>query len=306
MSKILTVFGATGTQGGSVVRAVSTHPQLAKEYKIRAVTRDVAKQAAQVLKKQGIEVVQADLGDKASVVKAISGSNAVFGVTNFWEKASAEVEIAQGKNLADASKEAGVQHLIWSSLPNVIEMSGGKLMDARAFDSKAAVEEYIRTLGLPATFYMSGLHMSSIRASTRKTPDRYTIAWPLTPTTAVPIIDAEVDTGNFVAAILSHPGAMLGKRISGANGWITAEQIAATIEEVSGVKTTFREISDEVFRGFFPPAMASIRGAALVNLREYSYFGPDAHADVAESLKILGQKPTSFTEYVEKNLPWVA
>lgn len=67
---------------------------------------------------------------------------------------------------------------------------------------------------------------------------------------------------------------------------MTLEAITATIEEVSGVKVVFKEISDEVFRRFLPPAIASIRGAALINLREYSYFGPDAHAGVAESLRV--------------------
>lgn len=101
MSRVLTVFGATGAQGGSVVRAISKHSRLAEEYKIRAVTRDVAKPAAKALEKQGIDVIQvrriwnctlstilirrrtqADLDDKASVFKARSGSYAVFGVTN--------------------------------------------------------------------------------------------------------------------------------------------------------------------------------------------------------------------------------
>jgi putative NADH-flavin reductase len=64
-------------------------------------------------------MVSADLNDKASVKKAIEGSAVVFGVTNYWEKMSAEVELNQGKNIVDAAKEAGVERLIWSSLPNV-------------------------------------------------------------------------------------------------------------------------------------------------------------------------------------------
>jgi nucleoside-diphosphate-sugar epimerase len=155
MSKILTVFGATGNQGGSVARAVLSHPQLSQEYRIRAITRDVTKPVAKALVEQGIEVVEvriltnrqpflvtntmmvikADLNDKRSVFNAVSGSYAVFGVTNcetlcaillfnanvlvVWETADFDKDVAQGKNIADASIEAGVQHLIWSSLPNV-------------------------------------------------------------------------------------------------------------------------------------------------------------------------------------------
>jgi uncharacterized protein YbjT (DUF2867 family) len=82
MSKIFTVFGATGNQGGSVVRHILKHPELSKQYKIRAVTRDTSKPSAVALKNQGAEVVTADLNDRDSVFKAIEGSSIVFGVTN--------------------------------------------------------------------------------------------------------------------------------------------------------------------------------------------------------------------------------
>ena len=82
MSKLLTVFGATGKQGGSVVKTILAHPTLSKQYKLRAVTRDPSKPAGEALKQQGVEVVKADLYDKDSVRKAVEGSQAVFGVTN--------------------------------------------------------------------------------------------------------------------------------------------------------------------------------------------------------------------------------
>jgi uncharacterized protein YbjT (DUF2867 family) len=84
MSKVFTVFGATGNQGGSVVRNILEHPELSKTYKIRAITRDVSKPSAIALKEQGAEVVAADLNDRDSVFKAIEGSSVVFGVTNCW------------------------------------------------------------------------------------------------------------------------------------------------------------------------------------------------------------------------------
>jgi hypothetical protein len=109
-------------------------------------------------------------------------------ILTVWEKANFDIDVAQGKNLADASIEAGVQHLIWSSLPNVTSstyccgintshasrlttrpaVTGGKVTEAKAFDSKAAIEEYIRELGIPATFYTSGVFMSNLKLATRK------------------------------------------------------------------------------------------------------------------------------------------
>ncbi|KAL8827827.1 MAG: hypothetical protein Q9191_002948 [Dirinaria sp. TL-2023a] len=94
MSKILTVFGSTGQQGGSVINSVQAHPTLSKEYKIRGVTRDPSKPAAQKLASKGVEVVQVIV----------------------WEIFSKDVEVAQGRNIADACKAAGVSHFIWSSI----------------------------------------------------------------------------------------------------------------------------------------------------------------------------------------------
>ena len=82
MAKLLTVFGATGKQGGSVVKTILAHPTLSKQFKLRAVTRDPSKPAGQELQKQGVEVVKADLYDSDSVHKAVQGSQVVFGVTN--------------------------------------------------------------------------------------------------------------------------------------------------------------------------------------------------------------------------------
>ena len=82
MSKIFTVFGATGNQGGSVVNHILAHPELSKKYKIRAITRDPSGKKGQALQARGAEVVSADLNDVESIKKAINGSSVVFGVTN--------------------------------------------------------------------------------------------------------------------------------------------------------------------------------------------------------------------------------
>jgi nucleoside-diphosphate-sugar epimerase len=119
MSKLITVFGATGNQGGSVVNAVLNHPKLSSEYKIRGVTRDASKPAAQALAQKGVEVVQGDINDEEALRRIIGGSTAVFAVTNYWEKASKELEYKQGTSMADIAQEVGVEHFIWSSLPHV-------------------------------------------------------------------------------------------------------------------------------------------------------------------------------------------
>jgi len=168
MSKILTVFGATGNQGGSVIKTVLGYPALSQTYKIRAVTRDVTKPAAVALKEKGCEVVSADMGDRDSIFKAIEGSSAVFGVTNFWETMNGEIETQQGRNMADASKAAKVERFIFSSLVNVTRESKGKITEVKHFDSKAHVEEYAREIGLPGSYVMPGVFMPFILGSFRK------------------------------------------------------------------------------------------------------------------------------------------
>lgn len=112
--KIIAVTGATGAQGGGLVRAILADKN--GEYTPRAITRKPDGEKARELAKQGVEVVVADLDDVASVTKAFAGAHGAFCVTNFWEHFSPERELAQAKALADAAKSAGVAHAIWSTL----------------------------------------------------------------------------------------------------------------------------------------------------------------------------------------------
>ena len=179
MTKILTVFGATGQQGGSLIDYVLKNPELSSLYHLRGITRDASKASATSLKERGVQVIQADLSDSQSLVSAVADSYAVFGVTNCmsllrliafllannsipdWDKGSAAIEIAQGKAIADAALAASVTLLIWSSLPNVSRMTRGALTDVAHFDSKAEVEEYIRNLPILSSFFMAGWYMQN-------------------------------------------------------------------------------------------------------------------------------------------------
>ncbi|KAF2666513.1 NmrA-domain-containing protein [Microthyrium microscopicum] len=93
MSKLLTVFGATRNQGGSVIRRVLDSPELSNTWKFRGITRDVSKPAAVALREKGVEMVTADMNGKESLTKPVKDSAAVFGVTNFWLSMSADTEI---------------------------------------------------------------------------------------------------------------------------------------------------------------------------------------------------------------------
>ncbi|KAL8725961.1 MAG: hypothetical protein Q9166_007038 [cf. Caloplaca sp. 2 TL-2023] len=317
MSKILTVFGATGNQGGSVIASVLGNSKLASEYKIRGVTRDPSKPKGQALSEKGVEVVKADLSDKESVKKVIDGSHAVFAVTNYWEYMSKDIEVTQGKNMADACKAAGVSLLIWSSIPHagktsqqsgltkqILEVTNGKLSHLPHFDAKADVAEYIREQKIPASFLNAGCFMNNFTESLQKSDEGNSLTLNLHPDTQIPLFDAAADTGKFAAGILLNLPETLNKDIYAATGWYTPTDIVNAIQEVSGKKTTFTEVPDEVFKGFLPEAIGEEMMETLMLVKDYAYYGPGGDKILEESLKYVDGKPTTLMEFIQRSGPY--
>ncbi|KHN95483.1 NmrA family transcriptional regulator [Metarhizium album ARSEF 1941] len=294
MSKVFTVFGATGNQGGSVIRAVLADPVLSKEYKLRGVTRDVSKPAAQALIAQGVEVVKA-------AAPAVKGAHSVFLVTNFWESMSDKTEMAQGKAVTDACKAAGVEHLIFSSLIDVSHASGGRLSHVTHFDGKARIEQYIRGSGIRCTFVQPGLFMSGFLGFIRKQDDG-SLAWAMPegvkPDQAqLPLFDAAADTGIFVKAALRSTSD--GKVIRAATDYYTPARIVAEFEQAAGKEVAYREVPHEAFKSSLPPAAAQ---ELLENMLLFQDPGYYAGAGLEDSLALLGHdKPTTWKAYVEEN-----
>jgi uncharacterized protein YbjT (DUF2867 family) len=140
-TRTVLVTGATGQQGGAVTRHM-----LAAGWKVRALTRSPDKPAGQALAAKGIELARGDLDDDASLERALAGVDAVFSVQTFQGKGGVEAEERQGKALADAAKQAGVGHFVYSSVGGAERQSG-----VPHFESKWRIEEHVRSLGLPWT-----------------------------------------------------------------------------------------------------------------------------------------------------------
>ncbi|OCL05326.1 NAD(P)-binding protein, partial [Glonium stellatum] len=140
--KLLVVLGATGYQGGSVVQEFLKSPQ----YRVRAITRNTSLPKAQTLARQGAEVAQADFNNATSLVEAFQGAHAIYLVTNFWDDTSnPHIELEQGKRAIDiASSIQTLEHLTWSALPSITEVSSGKYKHVIHYDSKAEVTQYLR------------------------------------------------------------------------------------------------------------------------------------------------------------------
>jgi uncharacterized protein YbjT (DUF2867 family) len=145
------------------------------------------------------------LSDKSSVTEALEGSDTVFLVTNYWESAKYDVEFSQGKNVADAAKELGVKHLIFSTLLHVGKETNGRLSHVPHFEAKADIEEYIKKIGVPASFYLPGYFMSNFKQSVRKGEDgSLSFAMPVSKDAKFPLIDIAEDTGKCQTCRISH------------------------------------------------------------------------------------------------------
>ncbi|KAI4140705.1 MAG: hypothetical protein LQ340_007813 [Diploschistes diacapsis] len=321
--KLLTIFGATGNQGGSIISVLLSHKTLSNKYSIRAITRDTSKPAAQDLKSKGCEVVAADLSSPSSLDAAVAGSYGVFAVTNYWEALSKDVEYSQGKAVVDACSKAGVQHLVWSSLPHTTQLTNGQLSQIDHFVAKAEVEEYIEANKHKAktqhdggsmwgSYYMPAFFMSNFEnMMINPGPDGIpTYSAPYSPDTKQALIDIRADTGKYVLGLFEAGHAADGKRVNGVSEWSTPQAIVDTFTKYGGTEVKFAQFPRDVYKGFLEPKMGAYVAEEMTQnlelIGEWSYYGKGEEKKQAESDKFLlqGTKLTSFREFVEAGKPW--
>jgi len=305
MSKVLVVFGATGQQGGSVVNCVINDPELSKQYKVRGVTRDPSKPAAEALQQKGVEVVKGDADDKESLKQVMQGAHTVFAITaTVYDDQTKPREIAQGKALADAAVAAGVQYFIFSTLPPAGKISAGKYQQVDHFDAKADVEEYIRTLPVKSAFFAPGSFMQNFGGMMAPHPTgdgTYAISNVVTPQTQLPLIETAADTGKYVGAILAEPEKYEGKVFSAATKLYSLEDIVQTISKVTGKTVKYDQLPESVFRGFLPPAAADKLVEMMLYFQDFGYYGPQTKDLVEWTAQNARGKLTTFEEYIIKN-----
>jgi len=249
--RIVTVVGATGKQGGSVAECLLN----TGDFEVRGTSRRDISMQAKILKSKGVHVVACDIKDKARVKQAFNGSYGVFAVTNFWDPeinpeqgGTPQLEEREGRVMAEAALDCGVQHYVWSTLDNCEQISGGRFK-VQHFTYKAKVEQYIRTelKALPSSFVSPGFYMQNIIAgplAPKTTADGLELAWPLHPSAAVPLFDV-TDTGPIVRAVFSQR--LIGQKVLMASEMLTGPQIAAIFQKVTGKPTKFTTISYEMF-----------------------------------------------------------
>lgn len=308
MSKVLAVFGAAGIQGSSVINHILNDPILSKEYTIRAITRNVTSDAAKTLSEK-VTVVQGDFTDPPSLSTALSGAHTVFAMTmpvfTSDVQSNYDAEYNSGKIIADASVSSGAEYIIFSTLPSPSAISGGKYKAVHHFDSKAAIEEYIRSLPVRSAFISLGAFMTNFAQmppfKPQKEGDEWVLSLPRAGEALMPLIEAVEDTGKFVGAILAEPEKYEGKTFCAAEGLYSMEEIAGAMAEATGEKVVYRGVGTKEF-------IAKLAGMppAIVEVFQYGdefggYYGPKTEEVVRWAIENARGKLTSLKEYLEKS-----
>jgi uncharacterized protein YbjT (DUF2867 family) len=285
--KLIAVFGATGQQGGAVVRAL----QASGQFKVRALTRDPAKHP-----KLGDEVVAADLNRPETLKAAFAGAHGVFLVTNAWEAGADEPK--QALAAVNAAKDAGVQHFIWSTLPNVETISRGKI-NVPHFTHKAKVERIVSEAGFAHhTFVIAPFYYQNLLGAMapQKQADG-TTGWalPLDPERRVIHMGDITELGRIVAGAFAHPElAGRGEHLPLVGDFLSFNELVATLGR-QGHKFSFKRVPPEVFSGWFPGA--GDIATMLAYFEAHTYLGSESREAIALANKVAGQQPTRFVAW---------
>jgi uncharacterized protein YbjT (DUF2867 family) len=262
--KIIAVVGATGAQGGGLIRAILSDPD--SEFCVRALTRNVHSEKAEQLKKMGAEVVEADADDADSLKRAFEGAYGVYCVTFFWEHFSPEKEKAHARTMAEAAKAAGVKHVIWSSLDDTrkwIPLDDDRMPTLLGeykvphFDAKGESNHYFTEAGVPTTILNTVFYWDNFiyfGLGPQKGPDgKYAITFPLG-NSKMPSIAAG-DIGKCALSIFKESDKYIGKTVGIAGEHLSGKQMADSFTKVLGKEVVYNDIPPHVYRSFgFPGA----------------------------------------------------
>ncbi|MEV4426880.1 NmrA/HSCARG family protein [Streptomyces sp. NPDC053792] len=255
--KIITVIGATGSQGGSLVRAVLAEED--REFAVRAVTRHPEGEAAQELGRIGVtDIVQADMDDPPSLAPAFEHAYAAYLVTPFWEHMSAEREKTQALALARAASHAGVQHAIWSTLEDTracIPLDDDRMPTLQGsykvphFDGKAEADRYFTEEGVPTTYLRTTFYWENLFgpfAPQRGEDGALQLVFPMGERRLSGI--AVADIGRTALAVLRRGTDLIAATVSIAGEHLKVADMAAAISEVLGEPVRYRPLTPDEFR----------------------------------------------------------
>ena len=262
--KILAVVGATGAQGGGVVRAILN--DAAGGFAARAVTRNVASDKAKALAREGAELVSANVDDEDSLARAFEGAHGAFCVTFFWDHFSPEKEAAQARAMAQAAKRAGLKHVIWSTLEDTrkhVPLSDDRMPTLMGkykvphFDGKGESDRYFVESGVPTTLLLTSFYWDNLihfGMGPKPGPDgKLAITMPMGDK-KLPGIAAE-DIGGCAYGIFKAGNRYVGKTLGIAGEHLSGAEMAAALTRALGKPVAYNDVTPEAYRALgFPGA----------------------------------------------------
>src|SRR2546421_1640340 len=292
--KLIAVIGATGHQGGGVLRALQARGQ----FKVRALTRNPDKH-----RELAEEVVEADLDQPETLKAAFEGAHGVFLVTNFWAYGGAD-ELKQATAAIRAAVDSGVKHFIWSTLPDVEAISGGKF-NVPHFTGKAKIDRVVQEAGFAnhtfviAPFYYQNL----VGVMTPQKQADGSLGWalPIDPSVRGIHMGDIDELGDIVAGAFAHPDkAGSGEYLPLVGDFMSFNEIVDTLNR-QGHKISFQRVPKEVFAPLFPGAAEVAE--MLAYFQAHTYLGSDSRDRIALANKIAGRQPSTLSQWAKTNFP---
>ncbi len=305
--QIIAVVGATGAQGGSLVRAILA--DRSGGFRARAITRQPDSEKGKALAAAGAEVVAADLDHAGTLEAAFAGAYGAFCVTNFWEHFSPERELDQAGNMARAAKAAGLQHVLWSTLENTrkwVPLEDDRMPTLMGrykvphFDAKGEADGIFRDLGVPTTFLLTSFYWDNLiyfGSGPKPGPDgRLLLTFPMDDA-RLPGIAAE-DIGKCAYGIFRRGRELIGKTVAIAGEHLTGAEMAAALTRALGEEVRYNAVTPETYRGLGFPGADDL-GNMFQFKRDFNdYFR--GIRDVEEARK-LNPELQSFATWLDRN-----
>jgi uncharacterized protein YbjT (DUF2867 family) len=299
--KIIAVVGATGVQGGGLVRAILADPD--SPFTARALTRNADSDPARALASQGAEVIEADLDDETSLRKAFDGAYGAYVVTNFWAQRTpeqeqartrAEMELDQAGAAARAAKDAGLRHVVWSTLEDTrphFHRLGIEVPDALDsykvphFDAKGEANAHFTALGVPTTFLQTTMYYEAFRQGQgphRDDNGELVLSIPMADNKLALI--AGEDIGKTALGVFRRGGQFIDKTVSIAGTHATGEELAAMFTEALGEKVVYRPMTTDQMRASGQPGAVEAANMFQFYSDASEYFTAARNLDLVRGL----------------------
>lgn len=305
--KIITIIGATGAQGGGLARAILRDKN--SGYAVRAFTRTPESDKARELEKLGAQIVKGDIDDPETLKAAFADAHGAYLLTFFWSHFSPEKEIVQARNMAAAAREAGLKHVIWSTLEDTrkyIPLEDDRMPTLQGkykvphFDGKGEADSIFSDLDVPTTYLLASFYWENFiyfgMGPRKNTAGGLTLSLPIGGTKMAGI-GAE-DIGKCAFGIFIRGAEMIGKRIGVAGDQLSGIEMAQAISKTLGRPVDYRSINPEDYRKLgFPGA------DDLGNMFQF-YRDFDNVCNSMRSVKAssdLNPELKSFSQWLEEN-----